>query len=147
MKKGIKLLATVALVLSYTMVVNLGSASATAVRCTDKVYNKGDSGACVKYIQTLNNVFAPSFANRLSVDGVFGTNTDKSIRRLQSNWGLKSDGNVGNNTWNLLCINKAGWYDANGKNHMSVTNWPLSTAKSAGCSKYWRGMIVDGVQY
>ena len=147
MKRGLKLLATVALVLSYTMVANLGSASAMGVRCTDKVYNKGDSGTCVKYIQTLNNVFTPLYANKLSVDGVFGTNTDKSIRKLQSKWGIKSDGNVSNSTWNLLCINKAGWYDASGKNHMSVTNWPLSTAKAAGCAKYWSGLIVDGVQY
>lgn len=147
MTKGLKILATVTLVLGYTLVANLGSASAMSVRCVDKVYNKGDSGTCVKYLQTLNNYYAPSFANKLSVDGVFGTNTDKSIRKLQSKWGLKSDGNVGSKTWNLLCITQMGWFDENGKNHMAVVGWPLSTAKAAGCSKYWHGLIVDGVQY
>jgi len=145
---NIKNLIIAAFALSAVLFAVPASASAASTPCVDRVFDKGDSGTCVKYIQTLNNVYAPQYANKLSVDGAFGSLTQKSIKKVQSSFGLKSDGIVGNNTWRLLCTYQAGWTDENGINHMYIpSNWPLSTAKAAGCAKYWKGSIVDGVRY
>lgn len=146
--KNIKFLSLLGLSLAIATIISLGSTSSASAACVDNVYRKGSSGTCVRYIQTLNNAYAPSYANKLTVDGGFGTRTNSSIRLLQSNFGLKSDGIVGYKTWHLLCTSQAGWTDGNGIKNMYVpTGWPLSTAKNAGCSKYWRGSIVAGVRY
>lgn len=143
-KLGIALLLSIGVLVSA----NTGSAGATSVTCVYRVFDKGDSGTCVKYIQTLNNVYAPSYANKLTVDGKFGTLTQKSIRKLESNWLLGADGVVRSDTWQLLCTTRAGYIDSQGINHMDIpSNWPLSTAKAAGCSRYWHNTIVAGVRY
>ena len=151
MVKGIKFLGATMLALSLAVAVNLGSAHAASAACVDNLYRQGNSGTCVKYIQTLNNAYArisSYHANNLSTDGVFGSLTNKSIRKLQSSFQMTSDGIVGNKTWGLLCTTQAGWIDEYGRSHMYVpSGWPLSTAKAAGCSKYWQGGIVNGVQY
>ncbi len=38
----------------------------------------------------------------LTVDGKFGANAEKAVREFQLRYGLKEDGKVGANTWNVL---------------------------------------------
>lgn len=42
------------------------------------------------------------FGYNLSVDGIFGSNTEKAVRDFQQNNNLSVDGIVGNNTWRTL---------------------------------------------
>ncbi len=137
-----------AFVLGASLVVSFASTSSASAACVDNLYKKGSSGTCVKYIQQLNNGFAPDYANNIVADGVFGSKTDSSIRKFQTRWAIGSDGIVGNKTWRMLCVIQAGWIDDNGRVNMAVfSGWPLATAKAAGCAKYWKGMVVNGVLY
>ena len=62
------------------------------------VIKKGASGGLTKLVQErLNSV---DFS--ISVDGVFGYNTEKAIKVFQTNRGLSSDGIIGKNTWEWL---------------------------------------------
>jgi len=64
----------------------------------------GDTGTAVQtlqlYLKTLAayNPFLPD----LSIDGVFGEDTERAVRNFQSLYGLYVDGVVGENTWNRL---------------------------------------------
>lgn len=42
------------------------------------------------------------YGNNLTVDGIFGSNTEKAVRTFQQNNGLSVDGIVGQNTWRTL---------------------------------------------
>lgn len=58
----------------------------------------GSQGDDVKYLQeTLNKN-----GYKLTVDGIFGTNTQNAVRDYQQKYGLTVDGIVGNNTWASL---------------------------------------------
>lgn len=135
-------------ILAAGFFVNLATADAASAACVDNLYRKGSSGTCVRYIQRLNNVDAPTYTNKVNVDGAFGSLTDRAIRRYQSSWSLGSDGIVGSKTWNRLCTVNAGWTDEYGRRVMWVSStWPLAEAKAAGCAKFWKGLVVTGVQY
>ena len=64
----------------------------------------GDTGTAVQtlqlYLKTLAayNPFLPD----LSLDGVFGPDTEQAVRQFQELYGLYEDGVVGENTWNRL---------------------------------------------
>lgn len=140
-----KFLGGLALAVGLSVAITAGSGQAAGAACVDYNYRYGSRGTCVKYLQTLANQYG---STSLRADGIFGVQTDSAIRKTQSSWGLVSDGIVGYRTWGLLCTVQAGWIDEYGRSHMLVPdNWPLSTAKAAGCSKYWKGAIVAGVQY
>lgn len=149
MTRKLKFLSVASFAIGLAALVNFGNANAAGAACVDYMYRQGSVSTCVRYIQTLNNVYANmGYANTLSVDAVFGWRTDASIRKLQDKFALQPDGIVGPKTWGLLCTVQAGWTDEYGRNHMYVPpGWPLETAKAAGCSKYWKGAIVNGVQY
>ncbi len=51
----------------------------------------------LQYILTQNGY-------NLSVDGIFGTNTQRAVTEFQSNNGLNADGIVGQNTWRALLV-------------------------------------------
>lgn len=59
---------------------------------------RGSKGPMVRRLQALANVAGAG----LSVDGDFGPKTDAAVRRLQGNWGLQVDGEVGKKTWPKL---------------------------------------------
>ena len=58
----------------------------------------------VKAIQNkLNSLgYRGKDGNRLSVDGIFGANTEYAVRQYQRNNGLSVDGIVGDNTWSKM---------------------------------------------
>lgn len=148
MIKSLKFLSLAGLTLGLAVLFNLGNANAASAACVDNLYRKGSSGTCVRYMQTLNNAYAPTYVKAVSTDGIFGWRTDSSVRSLQSFFGLQADGIVGPKTWKVLCTTQAGWRDSSGRSHMAIpAGWPLATAKSAGCSKHWAGTYVAGVLY
>lgn len=60
---------------------------------------KGSIGNDVKRLQTILNRFG---LNSGEIDGVFGPNTEKATKELQSIFNLSVDGIVGKETWGLL---------------------------------------------
>src|SRR3954454_20328663 len=61
------------------------------------------TGSAVTYLQQRLNVYGA----KLTVDGDFGSNTDKAVRAFQSKHGLTADGIVGPNTWAKLDVSPA----------------------------------------
>ena len=65
---------------------------------------RGSSGPDVVLVQTWLNGIRDSctWHAALTVDGKFGANVEKAVREFQLRYGLKEDGKVGANTWNVL---------------------------------------------
>ena len=65
---------------------------------------RGSSGPDVALVQTWLNGIRDSctWHAALTVDGKFGANAEKAVREFQLRYGLKEDGKVGVNTWNVL---------------------------------------------
>lgn len=65
---------------------------------------RGSSGPDVALVQTWLNGIRDSctWYAALTVDGTFGANAEKAVREFQLRYGLKEDGKVGANTWNVL---------------------------------------------
>jgi hypothetical protein len=61
---------------------------------------KGSSGDAVRAVQYLL-VHKHGYSS-ITVDGVFGSETDKAVHDLQNVYGLTADGIVGQNTWKAL---------------------------------------------
>jgi peptidoglycan hydrolase-like protein with peptidoglycan-binding domain len=61
--------------------------------------SKGSSGEAVRAVQQL---LVDKFGYGLTIDGVFGTNTDVAVHNFQSSHGLIVDGIVGKKTWKML---------------------------------------------
>jgi hypothetical protein len=61
---------------------------------------KGSSGDAVRAVQHLL-VHKHGYSS-ITVDGVFGSETDKAVHDLQNVYGLPADGIVGQNTWKAL---------------------------------------------
>lgn len=59
---------------------------------------KGAKGNITRLIQERLN----SVGFNISIDGIFGGNTENAIKVFQKNRGLKQDGIIGRNTWNWL---------------------------------------------
>ena len=75
--------------------------------------SKGDSGEQVKVIQYLLSVVS-EFYNTIppvTVDGIFGTNTENAVIALQRMAGITQDGVVGAETWQALYALYAGITD------------------------------------
>ncbi len=64
----------------------------------------GSSGPDVGLIQTWLDEIRTKWTSiiALTVDGKFGSNTEKAVKQFQTIVGLTADGEVGNNTWNGL---------------------------------------------
>ncbi|MBQ9544961.1 MAG: peptidoglycan-binding protein [Clostridia bacterium] len=64
----------------------------------------GSAGSQVTYIQKALNAIASAmpYLPRISEDGKFGRSTYNAVKKLQSLFGLASDGSVGNDTWTLI---------------------------------------------
>lgn len=59
---------------------------------------RGSSGYLVKVLQRCLN----ERGSRMTVDGQFGTRTEREVRQWQVRAGLECDGVVGPRTWNSL---------------------------------------------
>jgi len=69
--------------------------------------SRGDSGRYVQIIQTeLNRISQnyPSIPKVYPVDGIFGENTENSVKEFQRVFNLTPDGIVGEATWNRLAF-------------------------------------------
>ncbi len=66
---------------------------------TARVLKKGSYGAEVKYLQQKLYSFLYPVG---TIDGIFGTNTERAVKQFQQENGLTPDGIVGNNTWDYL---------------------------------------------
>ena len=72
-----------------------------AVTITLTTLGKGDEGEQVKTLQRL--LIALGYAlNTYGVDGIFGDETDRAVRKFQKDHGLLADGLVGTDTWSHL---------------------------------------------
>lgn len=65
----------------------------------DSLLKNGSRGELVKQCQMMLNQKGYSAG---SADGIFGSNTEKAVKALQSAAGLTVDGKVGKNTWTAL---------------------------------------------
>ncbi len=67
---------------------------------------RGDSGDAVTVIQRELNTIARNYPAipRVTVDGIFGESTERSVRTFQQIFGLTPDGVVGQGTWNRLVM-------------------------------------------
>lgn len=63
-----------------------------------KTVKKGQSGRQVKAVQYALNKLGYGNSGTSSVDGKFGSNTEKAVKSFQSAMGIKKDGQVGPNT-------------------------------------------------
>ena len=59
---------------------------------------QGSRGNFVYLLQFL----LTQYGHNISVDGIFGRNTENAVRNFQTNNGISSDGIVGNTTWKYL---------------------------------------------
>ena len=66
---------------------------------TECLLKDGSRGELVKALQTRLNEQGYGAGN---ADGIFGSNTEKAVKALQSASGLTADGKVGKNTWTAL---------------------------------------------
>jgi peptidoglycan hydrolase-like protein with peptidoglycan-binding domain len=78
-------------------------AVACASSCSDQVLRSGSRGECVKVVQRAvggwNVTYKYSSCSGVTVDGIFGPNTDRAVRAFQTNNQLTNDGIVGKRTW------------------------------------------------
>jgi len=103
------------------------SAEAAGRTCVQKVIQYGNTGSCVKNIQTILNASglgSGSDSGKVTVDGFFGNGTDTRVRQLQTKFGITRDGVVGPGTWNALCYYERGW---SGTGEMSAAQ------RASGC--------------
>ena len=94
-----------------------------AGKCVNYNYSSGGYSACIGYIQQLLNdkITGP----KLVVDNNFGPKTRAAVIQVQKRWGLKVDGIVGKQTWNLICSPQRG--------PGPIPGWPYAAARAAGC--------------
>jgi peptidoglycan hydrolase-like protein with peptidoglycan-binding domain len=120
--------AALTLVLGGSLSVAAAPAPAEAAgQCVDYQYSYGGDSSCVGTIQILLNAIPGSpWGPELAVDNSFGPATRSAVINYQRYWGLRVDGIVGKQTWNILCAPQAGpgpiWW------------FPYATARSAGCN-------------
>jgi len=123
----------------------------------------GDSGRQVMNMQTRLNNIQPVYTaiNYQSADGRYGTNMTNAVRRFQGQFGLKTDGIIGQQTWNKIVDVAKGVTD---KNNTSVTSqypgYVLNTGSQGDSVRFiqsylnavnsyigagWPTLTVDGI--
>lgn len=64
------------------------------------IIQRGDVGIAVKNVQAL--LHSNYNYDYVSVDGIFGADTERAVKDFQSRYGLEQDGKVGSKTWYYL---------------------------------------------
>ncbi|MER6916446.1 peptidoglycan-binding domain-containing protein [Streptomyces sp. NPDC000594] len=106
MKQSIVSLMTAAVLAAGTLAAGAPAASAVPGNCAHTpttnrpTLQRGSTGAAVKQAQCLSNVW--NGVPRLTVDGIFGAQTQTKIKWIQGCHGLTKDGIIGPRTWNAL---------------------------------------------
>lgn len=90
------------------------------------VLHQGTSGPDIALIQR--------WLGGLTVDGRYGSRTEAAVRHFQREQGLKTDGRVGQDTWDALY---RAWADKNGEGEI----WPGITMRSGN-----KGATVKSAQ-
>lgn len=98
-KQRKKLILAIALIITVNIFI-----IALAQYASAELYKRGSSGAVVREIQTRLRLWGYYSG---SVDGVFGSQTEKAVKYFQQKNGLTVDGQVGNATLAALGINTA----------------------------------------
>jgi peptidoglycan hydrolase-like protein with peptidoglycan-binding domain len=82
---------------------NVGSSLGT-VPYPEEELSRGDSGSNVYYVQRLVNALSSVYSElpELSLDGIYGRETERAVRAFQRIVGLNETGVVDRDTWNLL---------------------------------------------
>ena len=79
-----------------------GSPMAVVTKYPGYNLKQGSSGDYVRFVQSYLNAAGGSVP-KVTVDGRFGANTQKSVVAFQKQQGLQADGIVGSTTWDALC--------------------------------------------
>lgn len=98
---------------------------------------KGYSGRPVRQLEARLKKYG---FNPGKVDGKFGKQTARAVRKFQRAFGLKADGVAGKKTWRMLGVKATGSVTAPGKRVTAYVNgrgFPI-TVTSAGGSEYMR---------
>jgi peptidoglycan hydrolase-like protein with peptidoglycan-binding domain len=68
------------------------------------VLRPGDSGENVKYFQFILNYLSAFYDSipPISVNGIFGEETEGAVKAAQTTFGITNDGIVGSDTWNAI---------------------------------------------
>jgi len=66
----------------------------------------GDEGIFVNNLQTILNMLG--YLETAQITSVFDFPTEHAVKSFQSDWGLRIDGIVGEQTWNALAIAMGG---------------------------------------
>jgi hypothetical protein len=110
----------------------LTSSNASSV-CIYNTYSKGARGKCVEYIQHLINwelcEYGSSSCRHLTVDGIFGPNTQAYVYWLQATRYIPVNGRVDGHVWKKLCNPNAYPWPA----------WVTWSRAAAGCWPYVPG--------
>ncbi|MDR2647256.1 MAG: peptidoglycan-binding protein [Oscillospiraceae bacterium] len=94
----------------YNAVKRLGELDSDGISASEaqELYNRnlkvGNLGQEVRILQQyldFISLFYPSM-DRVTIDGIFGAETERAVRAFQQRYGLTADGVVGRNTWNWL---------------------------------------------
>lgn len=75
----------------------------STIQVNSPILKRGSQGSAVKELQTLLN---QRVAANLTVDGIFGAETEVAVKTVQSIFFLTIDGIVGANTWTVLRTNE-----------------------------------------
>ena len=90
----------------YNGIVNsmMGSGIVSAEKFPGVFLNYGTSGENVEKIQRYLNVISDVYTEipKLTVDGIFGANTQTAVETFQRLFGLPQNGVVGPFTWDLI---------------------------------------------
>ena len=98
---------------------------------------RGSSGPDVALVQTWLNGIRDSctWHAALTVDGTFGANAEKAVREFQLRYGLKEDGKVGANTWNVLYARYTAKHGPSSPTPASCYGAAARAAVSGWCSR------------
>jgi hypothetical protein len=120
--------------------------AACSTRPTLRLYSGYSSSSTLRRaVMDLQNILNTRNYAGLSVDGYFGTLTDRAVRNWQSKKGLAVDGIVGPNTWTSLCSPNPP--SGGGSGVITVQRILETASREVGVVAYpeedWHGRIND----
>lgn len=143
--KSFKFIAAAIVMILGFVILPVNQVGAAARGCVAGTYRQGNSGTCVRYIQTIltYNLRSGSCGNvntAVGIDGSFGPQTAAGVKAYQRENCLVADGIVGPNTWRALC--SQAFYSRVGSPTDNSVAW--SAGLSAGCSSLYANYCYSG---